>query len=116
MAELGNKIDELTDNIKEYINIQYQLALLKVTDMASSMSAKILAASIIVMVFFLFLIFISIVAGFWFSTLTGSRETGFLIVGGFYLIVGFILVIFNRKLLIEPIKNSLIKHIFNNDK
>lgn len=116
MSEIGDKIEELAANIKEYVNIQYQLAVLKAANIASTIGAKIIATFILALIFFLFIIFISITAGFYLSTWVGSREEGFLIVAAFYFIAGIILFIFRDKLIIGPIRNSFIKQIFKDDK
>ena len=116
MSEIGDKIEELAANLKEYVNIQYKAAVLKAAGVASSVGAKILAAFIIAFIFFLFIIFISITAGFYLSTLMGSKEKGFLLVAAFYFVIGMLLVIFREKLIVGPIRNSVIKQIFKDDK
>jgi hypothetical protein len=115
MSEIGDKLEELTANIKEYVNIQYKLATLKAGGMASTIGAKIVAIFILALIFFLFLIFISITVGLYISTLVGSREKGFLILSAIYFVKGIILFVFREKLLIGPIRNSFIKQIFKDD-
>lgn len=116
MEDIGGKLEEVVKNLKEYADIQYQLAVLKAGKIISSVAAKILAAFIFAMFFFMFTVFISVTAGFYLSHLTGSFTKGFLWVAGFYFGVGFILFIFRDKLLIGPIKNGLIKQIFKDEK
>jgi hypothetical protein len=116
MSEVGDKIEDLTSSLKEYVNIQYQAAVLKAAGKVSTIVSRILAALIIVLIMFLFVIFISVTAGFYLSALTGSRETGFLILAGIYLLVGLILMLFREKLIVNPIRNNLIKQIFKDDK
>lgn len=116
MSEIGDKIEELTANLKEYVNIRYQEAILKVSGIISTVAAKIVAIFIIALVFLLFVIFISVTGGFYFSALLGSREKGFLLLAGIYFIVGLILAIFREKLIVGPIRNNLIKQIFKDDK
>lgn len=116
IADIGDTIEELTSNIKDYVNTQYQLAVLKAGNIASTVGARIIGAFILVSFLFLFVIFLSITAGFYLTSVTGSRETGFLIVALFYFLVGLVLLIFRQKLVIGPIRNNLIKQIFRDDK
>jgi hypothetical protein len=112
MDDISAKLDELVKNLKEYADIQYQLAVLKAGNIISSVTAKILAAFIIAFIFLLFVIIISVTAGFYLSTLMGSLTKGFLLLAGIYFVVGLVLLIFRNKLIVGPIRNILIKHIY----
>ncbi len=116
MSEIGDKIEDLTSNVKDYVNTQYQLAILKAGNIVSTIGARIVGTFILVAIFSFFVIFISTSAGFYLSKVTGSREMGFLIVALFYLVVGLVLLIFRKKLVIGPIRNNFIKQIFKDDK
>jgi hypothetical protein len=116
MEDISAKLEELVKNLKEYADIQYQLAVLKAGNIISSVTAKIMAAFIIAFMFLLFVIIISVTAGFYLSTLMGSFTKGFLVVAGFYFAAGLIFFIFRNKLIVGPIRNTLIKHMFNDEK
>lgn len=116
MEDISAKLEELVKNLKEYVDIQYQLTVLKAGNIISSVTAKILAAFIIAFIFFIFVIIISVTAGFYMSTVLGSMTKGFLAVAGFYFVLGLVLVLFKDKLVVGPIKNNLIKHMFQDEK
>jgi len=116
MEDLGTKVEEIIKNLKEYADIQYQIMTLKLGNMVSSVIAKILATFIYALFFFMFIMFISVTAGFYLSNILGSMTKGFLAVAGFYFIIGIILVIFRNKLVIGPIKNNIIKQMFKDEK
>ena len=116
MEDISTKLEELVKNLKEYVDIQYQLTLLKAGNIISSITAKILAAFVIAIIFFLFVVIISVTAGFYLSNILGSYTKGFLVVAAFYFVLGLILIIFKGKLIVGPIRNNLIKHIFHDEK
>ena len=109
------KIEELSGNVKEYVNVQVKLINLKVVDKVSSVAANITFAIIIFLFAFLLLIFGSIALGFYLASVTGSTSLGFLVLTGIYLIVGIILFSFREKLVINPIRNGLIRQMLRNE-
>src|SRR5579885_1988074 len=113
MEDINAKLEELIKNLKEYVDIQYQLATLKAGNIISSITGKILAAFIIAFIFFIFVIILSVTACFYLSNILGSLTKGFLVVAGFYFVLGLVLIIFRNKLIIGPIRNNLIKQMFD---
>ena len=110
-----NKAEELADKVKEYVNIQYELIKLNVTDKVSLFSADMALGLILALIACLVILFISLAGGFYLSYITGSRFTGFIIVGGIYLMAGIVLVIYRRKLIIDPIRNRIIRKMFSDE-
>lgn len=114
MLDIANKIEEITTNLKQYVDLQYQSVVLKVSGKTSTIGARLIVFAMVCSVFFLFVLFFSMTIGFYLATLMGSREKGFLVVAGFYLVLGIILFIF-RESLMKPLRNSLIKQIFKEE-
>lgn len=107
------KIEELTDSVKEYVNTNCQLIRLQAAEKFSVIVSGILSRLIVGLVVFLFLFFISLWAGYYISACFGNNYSGFPIVAGFYLLTCFILVIGRRKLLVKPIRNSIIRKVLS---
>src|SRR5579885_1514888 len=116
MEDIKSKIEEFTGDIREYADIQYKLVIYKVADKTSSVGAKIWSAYIIGAIFLLVMAFAGIAAGYWLSHYTGSLASALLIVAGAYLVLVLVLLIFREKLLVNPIRNGIIKQLFNNGK
>lgn len=110
------KIEEFASDLKEYASIQYELTLLKAIDKTSTVSAKIWSIYILAMVFFLVIAFVGAAGGYALSKVTGSVASGLLIVAGIYFVIGLILVMFRNSALVSPIRNSIIKQLFNHGK
>ncbi len=109
------KIEELSGNVKEYVNIQVKLINLKIVDKASSIVANITFVVIVSLLILLFVIFGSIALGYYLASVTGSVSLGFLLLTGIYLVAGIVLFSFREKLVINPIRNILIKQMLENE-
>lgn len=111
--ENNSPIEDLNDNLKEYLNTRYELMVLKASEKVSIIGAAAAASTIMGIFAILFVLFGSIAAGFFLSTWIGSYGLGFLVLAGIYLFL-FILVLFVRKSwIIRPLRNKLIKEMFD---
>ena len=107
--QINEKIDLLTDSVKEYIETNYELVKLQVIDHTSDVISAVIGMLIFGILLFLFIVFGSLYAAFYLTDLIGIDNIGFAVVGGFYLLVA-ILFFFNRKKLIENrVCNNFIK-------
>jgi hypothetical protein len=113
--EESKKIDQAIDNIKEYINTRYELVTLKATDKASGIISNVASGVLILWLMLMALLLLSFAAAWYFSVVTGQRYLGFCIVGGFYLVIGIVLVIFRRSLLFKPFRNKIIEGFFKEE-
>ncbi len=113
MEHASGKIEELTDNVKDYINTRIELVKLKVSAKVAVILSNTLSSIILILFLFMFLIFISITGGFYFSKLTGGYVSGFLILSGIYLVLFLLFYAFRKQIIIEPMKDKIIKQIFD---
>jgi hypothetical protein len=101
------KIQDLTDNLKSYLSTNYELIRLQATERASVIGSGMISSLLIGFAGMLFLLCITLVAGFYLSAILGDSYSGFAIVAGFYLIVVFILVIGREKLIERPMRDKI---------
>ena len=107
--QINEKIDLLTDSVKEYIETNYELVKLQVIDHTSDVISAVIGMLIFGILLFLFIVFGSLYAAFYLTDLIGIDNIGFAVVGGFYLLIA-ILFFLNRKKLIENrVCNNFIK-------
>jgi hypothetical protein len=109
------KIEELSGNVKEYVNIQVKLINLKVVEKASSIVANVTFVVILSLLALLFIIFGSIALGYYLASVTGSISLGFLLLTSIYLVAYVVLFSFREKLVINPLRNILIKQMLENE-
>lgn len=107
--QLNEKIDTLTDSLKEYAETNYELVKLQVIDHTSDIISAVIGILVVGVLLVLCLLFGSLYAAFYLTDLIGIDYIGFAILGGFYLLVAIVFH-FNKKAIIENrVCNSFIK-------
>jgi len=112
MSEV-EKIERLTEGLKKYVNTSFELNKLEFTESASDIGANLISNFIIAVTALLFLLFISIAAGFYLSFRLGNNYSGFIIVAGFYLLIVLILFLCRKKYLERTFRDKITLIIFN---
>jgi len=104
---------EIKDAIEENIDARIELLQLEATDrtarLVGAMTYGIIAGVLLVFV----LLFLSLVAGFYFTELTGSTLKGFGIVAVIYVLLVVLLMVFRKKF-INLVTNSIVDNVFEN--
>lgn len=111
MAEkenLGSFIRENGQLAREWIETKLTLYKLTVVRGGAKLAGQIVWSIVAFLMFLLFLIFLGITAGFWLSTVTGSNALGFGIVTLFFVLLLLILVVFRKKIFIDPLIRAMI--------
>jgi hypothetical protein len=115
MENLFSKAEDLAANLKEYVNTRIDSLKLNAAEKSSIIVANAVARLIvaILILFFLMLgsVALSLVLGIW----IGKTWAGFLIVGGFYLLLSLIVWTARGKLIRMPVMNSMIQQLFKED-
>jgi NADH:ubiquinone oxidoreductase subunit 6 (subunit J) len=115
MSDTLEKIEGLTEHVKEYVNTRIELAKLRVAEKSSLVIGNIIAVGVVA-VLFLFVIVFGSLAGAWaLSEWIGKRYAGFLIVAGFYLLIAIILWLARQRIIRFPVMNAIIRQLHKND-
>lgn len=115
MSETFEKVEGLTEHVKEYINTKVEITKLRLAEKTSLVVGNLIAV-VIVVVLFLFVIVFGSIAGAWaLSELIGKSYSGFLIVAGFYLLLGIIVWAARNKLIRFPVMNAIVKMLHKKD-
>lgn len=99
-------INKLADTLFAYVETKVELFKLDVRDQSVKYLSKLLIWTLIMLSFGTFLFFLSIGAALWLNELLDNNFLGYLIVGGFYLIVG-LLFLGSRKSLEERVYKNV---------
>ena len=105
----GMKGEELLETIKDYAATRYDLTRLKLVDKSSQLLASLISSVAIIIVMCFFLFFLSYAVAGYLSIAIGSPFSGFLIVGGVYLILGLLLYYLRNRHLELPLSNHFVK-------
>lgn len=107
-----NFFSDLKNLIIEYITNKLEIAKLSAYEKIAKIIALIFSGIVLVFVFFFTIVFLSLLAGFYFSEFYGSNFYGFGIVAVAYSIVFLILLLFRKQLLEKFIINAVIRILF----
>ena len=110
MSEL-EKIEGLSDSVKQYVQLNYEIIKLEATSKTSEIGSSVFATLILGMAFSLFALALTMGAGFYLSTLLGDTFSGFAIIAGLYLIISIILLVGRNKLLEKPLRDRIGKRL-----
>ena len=103
---------ETRNQLEDYIQDRLLLIKLQTAEKTARLAGILSALLVIALLSFFVLLFISIMGGYFFASLTGSLYLGFGIIAAFYLVL-LLVIIRNRKKLIESkVSNTIIKTFF----
>jgi hypothetical protein len=115
MENIFAQLQHLAEEVKEYVNVRIDLVKLNAAETASRMVATTMATIISVVIFLFFLFFLSTGVALLVSAAIGKTYSGFLIVGGFYLVLGIVIWYSRGKLIQVPVMNAIIRQLFSNN-
>lgn len=104
---------ESRNKIKQYLQDRLLLVRLQTVEKIAKLSSAMFAGLLIAILGFFILLFLSIMAGYLFASLTHSLFLGFGIVTLFYIILLIVLVKMRKRVLERFIVNTVIKIIFD---
>jgi hypothetical protein len=110
------KVENLAEHIKEYVNTRISIIKLGIAEKASKLIAWIIAGVFLLFILLFFLVFLSLSAAHGIGDALGKPYLGFLIVGGFYLVLALFVWWLREKLLRIPLMNAMIRQMFSDEK
>lgn len=105
--------EPLFERAHTYGKTSFELCKLKVVEKTSGVSSTFASRAIAFFVFSLFVLMASFGVALWLGELLGKAYYGFLVVAGFYVIVGCVLYFFMHGWIKKSINDSIIKEILN---
>ena len=111
MKNPPSAIGSLIENIGDYIETKVELMKLKAISKSSEVVSSVVSMLVISIIMIFAISILNIGLSIWIGTLLGEIAYGFFAVGGFYLIVAVLLLMFKSKWLKAPVANIIIKSI-----
>lgn len=112
--EEKSSIDALIEKGEQYGKTTLELLKLKTLDKTSDVASNIVSWLIVFVFAVLFFLILNIGVALWLGDLMGKNYFGFFVVAGFYLLLALIFGIYRKKLLKEPLNNSIIEQVLDN--
>jgi len=109
------KAEKLVKHIEEYIRTQLSMIKLDVAEKLSRIVSWIIAGVLVFFILLLGLIFFSLSIAHEIAHLTGQPYLGYLVVGGIYLLIAFVVWWKKKKLLQLPLLNLMIRQLFSEE-
>jgi hypothetical protein len=115
MAEESNNAESFVEQVKDYLNTRLAQLKLLFAEKTSKVVAIMIAAVVSALVFFLFLVLISVAGAIAIGQWLENYWLGFIIIAAIILLAGFILWVSRDSWLRKPIMNALIKVMFDKE-
>lgn len=103
-------------DIEEYFQNNLLLLRLQSVEKISKLVAVITAGLLIALFCFVVMLFLSLLAGYYFTDITGNRYIGFGIIAAFYSLVTLFVIVFRKQVVHKFITNTVINIFFESDK
>ncbi|NCU32739.1 MAG: hypothetical protein EOM23_07400 [Candidatus Moranbacteria bacterium] len=101
--KFGNNLQEVIDNIKQYVNLKTELYSLIILERLARISTQVIVLLIILQLVFFFMLFLSFGFVHWLDKVIGNQLVAYLIVATFYLILGVFVFVFRKQLFLNPL-------------
>lgn len=115
MSDTVSHIERLIRHFRDYINLKARILKLDAMEAIALVYANVLGALLIGFIATISLLMLSVAGAFYVSALTDSFFYGFGIVGLFYAVILFLLIIFRKKIITLPLTDFTIKKMSEYD-
>jgi hypothetical protein len=113
MENQPNSIVALFETAGDYVENRINLFKLKTVDKSADIIAS-LSAWLIIALFIIFgFVIINLGLCIWLGSVLGASWYGFFVMGGFYLLLGVLILAFKNKWIKEPVGDLIIKKLLN---
>ena len=109
-----NKAEEISNGLKQYLMLNYEIVKLQATDKVSVLGSSLFGLLMVGISAFLFAFTLSIGLGFHLSAVLGNAWSGFAIIAAFYFLVAIVLFIGRKKMIEKPLRDKIIDKLLNN--
>lgn len=116
MDDQKNFFAEFKLAIEKYFNDRILLIKLQLTEKIAKLVAVMFTSLLIAVLSFFIILFLSMMAGYYFASLTGSTYIGFGIVAAFYIILLIVIILLRKRVLQKNIINMIIEVMFEKTK
>ena len=113
MNSIVDHIEDLVSKAGNIAETKVELWKLRAVGKVSETVSSLISVIAIVFLTVTAIIILSLGIAFWIGSELGKTSYGFFIVGGFYVLAGFLLYVFRRKLIKNPVTNLIINKIIN---
>lgn len=112
-TEEKGPVKNLFSSAVDYGKTSLELLKVSAVERGSKLMSKLLVGMVLVLLFFFSIVFLNVALALWIGSLLSSITLGFLIVGGFYLLLFILLILLAKKSIGPIIRNAIIKELYD---
>lgn len=105
----------LKRDITKYVELKLELYRLNFTEGFSKIITKLVTVGVALVFGLIFLTFLLFTLAYFLGDILGATYWGFLIVSGIFLLIAVVFILLRNKIITNPIINSLISVLFQNE-
>jgi hypothetical protein len=113
MEESSNSLDQIITHAEDYLKTRQQLTQHIISEKVVVLTSTLVTSFVLFTVFVLAAFFASFGLAAWITRQANDPMLGYGLVGGGYLIIGLLMMIFRKSILKTPIMNAMVKNIYN---
>jgi len=104
-------VDSLLEKAEQYGKTTIELLKLKTLDKSAEVTSNLVSWLIVFVFAVLFFLILNIGVALWIGELLGKSYYGFFAVSGFYGLLALVFGIFRKRLIKDPLNNSIIEQV-----
>jgi hypothetical protein len=104
---------ESKKKLEQYVKDRLLLLKMQAVEKISQVAAKLFSTLIIAMLAFFVLLFVSLMAGYFFADITDNFYIGFGIVAAFYLLLLLLILKFKKRFIEKKVADGIVETIFD---
>ncbi len=112
-TEEKGPVKNLLNSALDYGKTSLELIKVSAVERGSKIVSKFIVGIMLVLLFFFSIVFLNVALALWIGSLFSSITLGFLIVGGFYLLLFILLMLLAKKTIGPIIRNAIIKELYD---
>jgi hypothetical protein len=112
---LLENLSELKESLQDYIETRVSYYGMLALEKTVRLLTRFLSAGLLIAVLLLAMLFLSAAGALYIGSLLGRLEFGLLVVGGFYLLLAFLIYLLRNRLLSSFVTRSLVNTFFGDE-
>ena len=113
--EESSFFEESRQHLEGYVQDRLLLLKLQAAEKTARVSGLLFTGIVLALLSFFVLLFLNIMGGYFFASLTGSLYAGFGIIATFYLILLLLIFSYRRELIEKRVGNTIVKIFFEKE-
>ena len=113
MEDLKEKTADLAGHVEDFAQTFYKLSLVKITEKATNAVSLVVVVVAFAVLGIFGILFLGIALSWWLGNLVENRALGFVLGGGFFILLFLIIALLRKNLVFPFIRDLIIKKVYD---